>query len=74
MVKARSDQPDGVQVFMFGLSAGNMSLLLEGKPIKINLSEMGGPANIEVVILGGMTEERIVVSMKAAGWKLPEGV
>lgn len=54
MIKARNT--DGS--IIFGLSDKNIKLLKQGKPIKLNLSEMGLPAQ-EIYIIHGKTEQDI---------------
>lgn len=54
----------GKPLYIFGLSAGNCSKLLEGKPIVIDLDVMARemadlPLRGAVVICGGQTEEHI---------------
>lgn len=55
MIKLSSETPDG-PVFLFGLSRGNIERLLDNKPIKIDLSTMGGP-KIRIGIFFGETEK-----------------
>lgn len=60
----------GPTVFL-GLSRRNTELLLEGKPIRVRLSELGMPTDVIVVVLAGETEQDIVKTLEAAGMKMP---
>jgi hypothetical protein len=71
MIKARATTPLGLDLAILGLSAENVMRLTEGKPIKVNLSELGLPA-IEVVIAYGDTEDSIRGEFLAAGVQLRE--
>ena len=53
MIKGVSWLPSGAPVFFFGLSHKNLNLLRQGKPISIDLKELGGEGHI--VIGGGET-------------------
>lgn len=54
MIKARATKEDGSHLLIFGLSKMNLKKLKEGKPIKVDLSEMGLPG--EMLIFYGETE------------------
>jgi hypothetical protein len=41
MIKFKSERPDGSQLLGFGISAENVKLLKAGKPILVDLAEMG---------------------------------
>ena len=65
MIKARSGDH-----FIYGLSAGNIERLKQGKPIFFPLSELGMPSGT-VTILYGETEEDIKQQLIDAGMRLP---
>jgi hypothetical protein len=54
MIKAKLSNGD----LLFGLSKGNIELLQQGKPIVINLKDMG-LENRRVMIMYGETEDKI---------------
>jgi hypothetical protein len=54
MIKAKATKEDGSSLLIFGLSKGNLKLLKQGRPIHIDLSEMGLPG--EMLIFYGETE------------------
>lgn len=57
-------------ILVVGLSADNSNRLFAGEPIKIGaevMAEMGLP-EVEVVILGGKTEDEIAADLRKAGW------
>jgi len=61
MIKAKTTDRDGYPVFIFGLSDGNLELLRQGRPIAVDLRELG--ARGSVVIMWGATEEAIQAEM-----------
>ncbi len=61
MIKASLTR-GGRQVFVLGLSARNIELLRQGKPIPVNLAELGGKG--EVLIMYGETEEDIADELR----------
>lgn len=61
MLKARSGES-----LIFGLSARNVELLQQGKPIQIDLREMGFEKGF-VMIFYGRTEEDMTQSLIDAG-------
>jgi len=65
MIKARGTTPDGKPVYVLGLSAMNLKLLREGRPIDVDLSVLGGRGH--VLLLGGETEEAIVQELRSCG-------
>lgn len=69
MIKARGTDSEGKTVYIFGLSAGNMDLLLKGRPIEVHLEQLGGQGR--VIIVGGLTEEAILDDMKRQGVSTP---
>lgn len=66
MLKARAGDR-----FVFGLSAKNIELLMEGKPILIDMRELGMDAG-EVVIFYGKTEAQMKDALEEAGIEMPE--
>lgn len=61
-------------ILVIGLSAENASRLLAGQPIKIaaqTVAEMGLP-EMEIVILGGPTEDGIAADLRKVGWLRPD--
>lgn len=66
MLKARSGDK-----FIFGLSAKNIELLMEGKPIAIDLKELG--SNGSVMIFYGRTEQDMKDDLERAGIVLDGG-
>jgi hypothetical protein len=62
MIKFKVIDPNGVPGFGFGLSEENINLLKQGKPIIIELSEMGGIGRI--MIMYGKTETDLVAALQ----------
>ena len=60
MLKARGDLADGKKVAIIGLSRRNAELLLEGKPIKVNLEDIGIQGGPLIVLMGGEIEGDVV--------------
>lgn len=58
MIKAKLTDRDGKPIVILGLSSGNWSELLKGRPIMVDLSELGA-TECKVVILGGESEQTI---------------
>jgi hypothetical protein len=69
MIKFHGRGPQG-DLYGFGLSAGNVEYLKQGKPIVIDMREMG-VSNMTIVLLYGETEETIAEELKKYG-ALPE--
>jgi len=65
MIKAKLDSPDG-PILIFGLSADNIRQLTAGRPIAIDLRELGANHG-RVLILYGRTEEVIAAELQRAG-------
>lgn len=65
MLKARSGDN-----LIFGLSARNVQLLMEGKPISIDLRDLGLEKG-RVMIFYGATEEAMKAELENAGMVLP---
>lgn len=53
-----------------GLSAYNMDLLKQGRPIKIDIAELGVGTG-DIVLFYGDTEESMMADLQAAGFELP---
>jgi hypothetical protein len=64
VLKARSKDK-----LVFGLSARNIELLMDGKPILIDLRELGYPEG-QVLIFYGTTEEAMKQQLEEAGIEL----
>ena len=54
----------GEQLVILGLSRLNCEKLLEGRPIHIELSLLGLPTTLEVLLVGGETEEAIRLELE----------
>jgi len=65
MIKFKATMIDGDPLFGFGISDANIAKLKDGKPIKVDLKELGEKGH--VVILYGPTEMAIHRQMIAAG-------
>lgn len=65
MLKARSGDD-----LIFGLSARNVELLMEGKPISIDLRDLGLEKG-RVMIFYGKTETDMKAELEVAGIVLP---
>lgn len=61
MIKARRGN-----LIIFGLSNHNMKRLAKGQPIKFKLSEImaEAPKDIDIIIMNGVTEDSIMLSLK----------
>lgn len=66
MLKARKGDD-----LIFGLSARNVELLMEGKPISIDLTQLGLDKG-RVFIFYGATEEAMKQDLVRAGMVLPQ--
>lgn len=70
MIKAAAEKQDGSLLLVFGLSRRNCELILDGKPILINIEKFRHMAaaatakKIEICIMGGETEEAIAEELK----------
>lgn len=49
MIKAKTTGPDGAPGYLFGLTEENVRRLKDGKPILIQLSEMGGTGTVFIM-------------------------
>jgi hypothetical protein len=63
MVKASILNPDG-NTYVLGLSEGNIVRLKQGKPIAVDLADLGGRGR--VLIMYGQTEQHIEAGLRAA--------
>lgn len=63
MIKATGRTGDGDTLLILGLSRTNTERLLAGKPIKVNGLDVGLPG-IQVILLGGETEEAITAELQ----------
>ena len=61
MIKFSYTNKDGVTGYGFGLSERNVNLLKEGKPIVIDLAQMGGQG--EIFIFYGKTEQAMALEI-----------
>lgn len=61
MIKALGETKDGKPLLLLGLTKKNCELLLDGKPIKIDLSELGGDGF--VIIYGGQNEKSLASAL-----------
>jgi hypothetical protein len=54
------------ELYGFGLTDENVGRLVGGRPIQIDLADMGGPP-VSILLLYGSTEEALFADLKAAG-------
>lgn len=71
MIRGKVERHDGGEEWFFGLSMMNVTLLMQGKPIRFDASELGAPAGTSIVIFFGQTEESMVEDLKKAGIEMP---
>jgi hypothetical protein len=62
MIKAKAQRRDGSSFVVLGLTRRNTELLLAGKPIPVDLREMG--IDCQVLIMGGETEDAMAAELK----------
>jgi hypothetical protein len=67
VIKAAGATPDGFPLVVFGLSGENVTRLMAGEPILVDLRELGLPPG-RVLIAGGRTEELILTEMRGQDW------
>lgn len=67
MIKVKTTRGDGAPLYILGLSAENIALLKNGKPIHVDLAKMGGPLAGSVVIFAGETEEAMFAELNSGG-------
>lgn len=65
MIKASGKTGDGRPFVLLGLSGENVTRIVAGEPIKLNLKDVGLD-DIEVAIVYGKTESDIVDQLRAA--------
>ena len=70
MIKLCEKRGNGT-LYCFGLSDRNIELLKEGKPIVIDMAEMGIP-DMVIGIMYGETEEAIIEELRQAGFLLKD--
>jgi hypothetical protein len=63
VIKARGKTGDGKDLVVLGLSEENLARLVAQEPISFNLSEIG-LSPIQVVIVGGRTEEELMADLR----------
>lgn len=66
MIKFRASG-DGREVVGLGLTARNIELLKQGKPILVKLSALGIETNIEITIIYGEDEKSLYRDLRKAG-------
>ncbi len=64
MIKATGEH-EGRPLTVFGLEPGNLRLLQAGKPIRVDMAELGRPDMGIVLIVFGETREEIAQSIGA---------
>lgn len=70
MLKFVATRPDGRNLLFLGLSAGNLELLPNDRPIRVVLDELGpdlGSRLAEIVIFSGGTEAEMMDQVARAG-------
>jgi hypothetical protein len=65
MLKFTAESAKG-PLFGFGLTDENLAGLIAGRPIQIDLADMGGPA-VSILLMHGSNEEALFDDLKAAG-------
>lgn len=65
MIKART-AIDGKPTLIFGLTPGNITGLMAGRPIHVNCAELGMPG-LHAIIVGDQTREAIIRNLAGAG-------
>lgn len=67
---------DGAPLLVIGLSAENGRRLVGGEPIRVKAEDLAlmGLPEMEIVLVGGATEEEIAEDLRAAGWLRPDAV
>lgn len=66
MIKATGVGPNGEPVVLLGLSGENVTRLIAGEPIRLDLAELGLPPTM-VVICYGRTEDALVAELRRHG-------
>ena len=70
MVKVSGKGKTGRDFYLFGLSARNVELLKQGKPIRIALEPLGGTG--DVLLMYGENEAAIADELERSGFGRPE--
>ena len=70
MIKAVGET-NGRPLLILGLSGENMTRLMADEPIRLNASELGLP-DIEIVLVGGKTEDAILQQLRQVGLVGPD--
>lgn len=70
MIKAAGTR-GGKPMLILGLSGENMTRLMAGEPIMLDTAALGLP-EMNVVIVGGRTEDAITADLRAHGLLPPE--
>jgi hypothetical protein len=66
MIRFKAYNQDGTRaIYGIGLSRTNLDRLAQGRPVAINLADQGGP-DLDLVIVGGDTEEALFRELQAA--------
>ncbi len=71
MIKATGRTGDGKPLVVLGLSGENMTRLMADEPIPVDLGELGLPP-MQVLLVGGRTEQAIVEQLKSVGLLAPD--
>lgn len=74
MIKFVATRRDGSQMLFLGLSAANLELLPQDRPIRVDLAEVGlgvGQELAEVIIFAGSTENEMMEQVVGAGFITP---
>lgn len=64
MIKYKGSRGETGQAYGFILTKENFKRLKKGQPIHVNLAELNGPANIEIVIHYEESEQRAMETFK----------
>jgi hypothetical protein len=59
---------------ILGLSRVNCERLLMGQPIVVKCTEIGLTFNLDIILMGGETELKIMAELKTAGMEFPENI
>ncbi len=70
MIKTRLQVAPDRTMFLLGVTEGNVERLREGKPLVVDLAELGGSG--EVVLAYGRDKPAIIADLAAAGIEVPE--
>lgn len=67
MMTAMATTAEGKRILLLGLSDANIKRLTTGDPIHLNAGTHAIPADIDIMILHGHTEDAIAEKLKWAG-------